>query len=557
MSGPLAGYQFKFLDFKGLSGQSDEWIAFDRTTLIVGRNNVGKSAVVHALRFAVDPNESFNPEWHRHGKNARIHLRQALQEPELRRVFHESTSGGPISGNHWAFGKNLIGAIVQQELDSQRRQKWVVQPSLTGVSANGQNQILAELLKAVPVPKISVFGISAERDVIPESAGGPQPVKPGGEGLTNLVRAFLYDSSLPMDEVEVGLLQDLNWVFEQDAAFERILCRQDQSGQWEIFLVSKGGGAVRLSQSGSSLKSIFIMLAALRLNPIIDRKTDISTAIFFVEEPENNLHPALLRRLLEYLDSAARDRDCNLIVTTHSPPAIDWASRREGTSLFHVVRGSDGAIITAVKEYGATRRLLDDLDVRASEILQANGVIWVEGPTERIYLRRWIDLLTDGELVEGQHYTIMFYGGRLLSHLSVAAPSGRGDFIHLLRMNRNLALIMDSDRRKLPSGRFRSQINDTKKRVLEEAKSAGGLIWITEGREIENYLSDRLTKKIAANRRAPGKFESVAEALKISDKVKLAELAVDVMEVADLDTLDLNTRLSLLCNEIRRWNKPA
>jgi hypothetical protein len=400
-----------------------------------------------------------------------------------------------------------------------------------------------------------VFGISAERDVVPESVENPKPVEPGGEGLTNLIRAFLYDSSLPMDEVEVGLLQDLNWVFEQDAEFERILCRQDSNGLWEIFLVNRGGGAVRLSQSGSSLKSIFIMLAVLRLNPLIDSNKNVAGSIFFVEEPENNLHPALLRRLLDYLDNTARDRDFSLIVTTHSPPAIDWASRRTDTSLFHVIRGGDGAVVTAVKEYGATRRLLDDLDVRASEILQANGVIWVEGPTERIYLKKWIDLAADNALIEGQHYTIMFYGGRLLSHLSVAAPSEAGALIHLLRMNRNLALIMDSDRRKLASGKFRAHINETKRRILKEASTAGGLIWLTDGKEIENYLSPSVIKKVAPKRRMPGKFDSVPDALRFTDKIKLAELAAEQTEKGDLNRLDLKPKLSSLCDEIRRWNR--
>jgi putative ATP-dependent endonuclease of OLD family len=408
-----------------------------------------------------------------------------------------------------------------------------------------------------PFPKARVFGVSAERDVMPESPTNPQPVKAGGEGLTNLIRAFLYDSSLPMAEVEVGLLNDLNWVFESDTKFDRILCRQDQNGQWEIFLINEGSGAVRLSQSGSSLKSVFIMLAVIRLNPLIDRETNISNSVFYVEEPENNLHPSLLRRLLEYLDNTARDRDCSLIITTHSPTAIDWASRRANTSLFHVRRGADGAIVTAVKEYGATRRLLDDLDVRASEILQANGVIWVEGPTERIYLRKWIELSSAGQLVDGQHYSIMFYGGKLLSHLSCAAPGDDVEFIQLLRMNRNLALVMDSDRRRLPSGRFRSNINSTKKRILDEANEASGWTWLTDGKEIENYVSARVLGKIAPSRSLPGKFDSVPEAVGITDKVRLAEQAVDVTELDDLDTLDLRAQISTLCAEIRRWNKQA
>jgi hypothetical protein len=355
-----------------------------------------------------------------------------------------------------------------------------------------------------------------------------------------------------MDEVEEGLLSDLNWVFQQDTQFSRIMCRQDQDGTWEIFLSTENGSAVRLSESGSSLKSIFIMLAVVRLNPLINAETDIAKSVFFVEEPENNLHPSLLRRLLDYLDNIARERGCNLIITTHSPPAIDWASRRQDISLFHVRRGEDGAIVSAVREYGATRRLLDDLDVRASEILQANGVIWVEGPTERIYLRKWIEIVSGGELIEGQHYSIMFYGGRLLSHLSCANPGEPTQFIHLLRMNRNLALLMDSDKRT-----SRTPLNGTKKRVISEAESVGAFIWVTEGKEIENYISDRVTSKIGQVPDEVDRFASVPETLGISDKIKLAERTVDITTEDDLDVLDLRAKVTALCGRIRMWNATA
>ena len=53
--------------------------------------------------------------------------------------------------------------------------------------------------------------------------------------------------------------------------------------------------------------------------------------------------------------------------------------------------------------------------------MQANSVIWVEGPTDRIYLNHWIQPV-DPALKEGLHYSIMFYGGRLLSHLTANDP---------------------------------------------------------------------------------------------------------------------------------------
>ena len=88
----------------------------------------------------------------------------------------------------------------------------------------------------------------------------------------------------------------------------------------------------------------------------------------------------------------------------------------------------------------------------------------------------------DAKLIEGIHYSIMFYGGRLLSHLSALDPEVT-EFISLRRLNRHISILIDSDRAK-QGGR----INDTKRRVKTEFDNGPGFAWITKGREIENYV---------------------------------------------------------------------
>jgi hypothetical protein len=85
----------------------------------------------------------------------------------------------------------------------------------------------------------------------------------------------------------------------------------------------------------------------------------------------------------------------------------------------------------------------------------------VEGPSDRIYLRAWIRL-QNPELEEGTDYSIMFYGGRLLNHLS-ADDSEVSEFISLRKLNRHLCVVIDSDKTTA-----NSRINSTKKRVKDE-----------------------------------------------------------------------------------------
>jgi predicted ATP-dependent endonuclease of OLD family len=219
---------------------------------------------------------------------------------------------------------------------------------------------------------------------------------------------------------------------------------------------------------------VFIILSVLRLMPIV-KKLNRAKMILAIEEPENNLHPALLRRLLDFLANQRGALGLTLLLTTHSPVAIDWSAKRTDSQIIHVQHNGGSATATTVIGYQQQRAILDDLDIPASDILQANGIIWVEGPSDRIYLRRWLDLASEGTLKEGTHYSIMFYGGRLLAHLDGLPPDESNSLISLLYINRNVALLMDSDRRAGPPSAPEQQLNATKSRIKSELERGGRL----------------------------------------------------------------------------------
>ncbi|MRV76099.1 hypothetical protein GJ700_30740 [Duganella sp. FT92W] len=100
-------------------------------------------------------------------------------------------------------------------------------------------------------------------------------------------------------------------------------------------------------------------------------------------------------------------------------------------------------------------------------------------------MKHWVNAVAP-EPQEGIHYSIMFYGGRLLSHLS-ANDNDICEFISLRSLNRNMAIIIDSDRKSAHSG-----VNDTKKRVIEEFRRNSEPAWLTAGRERENYIPPAL-----------------------------------------------------------------
>jgi hypothetical protein len=205
---------------------------------------------------------------------------------------------------------------------------------------------------------------------------------------------------------------------------------------------------------------------------------------------------------------------------------------------------------------------LHDLGVKASDLLQSNCIIWVEGPTDRIFINRWLGLV-DSELTEGQDYSIMFYGGKLLSHLCADREKVPDELIEILKINQNPIVVMDSDCNSADDS-----INETKQRVCEECQRSGGLCWITDGREIENYLSQRaiettceelIEKEVDISFSA---YDRLDEALEISGvqnlnyagrKAKYARKFADNLELDDMSE-QLKDRIQEIADQIRAWN---
>lgn len=280
---------------------------------------------------------------------------------------------------------------------------------------------------------------------------------------------------------------------------------------------------------------------------------------FCIEEPEIHLHPRLQRQLAEHL----RDRtQSQLLISTHSATLIDALREQVFRTDMHV--GSNATYVTLPVDADNVA-MLDDLGYRASDLLQTNCVVWVEGPSDRVYINAWLHgLAGDDAPVEGADYLIMFYGGALLDRASAAAEGEfDADRVPLRRLQQHFAVVADSDKRDAATA--------LKQRVLrveaEVEQNPTGLTWITAGRSIESYV-DRQVLAEAVRVVHPTVSELLAaptpesdplvavkadgSALVTLDKVAIAERVVETP--VDLSVLDLEDRVGELLEFIRRAN---
>lgn len=560
MSAGLSPFRLQIRNYKCFGDEPQGFDQIRPINLIIGRNNSGKSALLDLVELGINHNREITDQGH-NGNPPQLLFQTLLGEESLRRAFQEGTSGGPVDVDHWVYGRSWLGKKALWELSSDNKGTLIeIDPPL---STRDDQYFLSRLARGWSNP----FGdrlcrrLSADRDLVPESDGANPSMDRNGRGVTNAYQRFISAADRPSWVVEEEVLRDLNKIFMPDTEFRRILVQQRPNNQWELYLDEVGKGRIPLSDTGSGLRTVLLVLSLIHLAPRIDN-IPLDKYVFGLEELENNLHPALQRRLFAYLRDVAAEKECIFFVTSHSSIAIDLFSADENAQILHVLHDDGESVVRQVRTYIESKGILEDLDFRASDILQSNGVIWVEGPSDRIYVNRWIELASGGQLQEGSHYQCISYGGRLLAHLNAEEPgSGDEDAIEILRLNRNAAVVIDSDKK-----RSEGEINSTKRRIVAEIEKIEGFAWVTAGTEIENYIPiDALQKLYEKAVPQLNQYDDFPEYLDSIDKGKgekfkrkkvlFAGQIVPHITRENFDKqLDLGKKIDALVQQIYTWN---
>ncbi|MCA1002809.1 AAA family ATPase [Bacillus thuringiensis] len=227
--------------------------------------------------------------------------------------------------------------------------------------------------------------------------------------------------------------------------------------------------------------------------------------LLFIEEPELYLHPGMQRKFIEIvMDKQFAHHQ--FFFTTHSNHFLDMTLDMDRISIYKFQKKLGEHSGNPTEELDATfsienvsnenKSVLQELGVRNSAVLLSNCTIWVEGITDRLYIRRFLKVFQEfhpdlKEFKEDIHYSFVEYSGGNITHWSFLdddeTETNEGHTsMNAEKICSTLFLITDKD-------------GDDKRPRQEKLKAfLGDRYYCLECKEIENILSEDILREVIA-----------------------------------------------------------
>lgn len=376
------------LHIKGFRNFIDASIDLDEKTLIIGGNDSGKSNLLYALRILFDPTLSsrdleLGPSDFNIQSNAQlIEITSKLEdihEPCLNSTLKEAVKDGVAyvryslrKGGEYQFATGFS----PEAMNDCNGRPYIKNLTLEYV---GSNRDSGAFLKRQQNKLLEISRDQLSDELNAEDAESIGDIQTGLEDLNNRISSLNYvsNSLAPINE------EMRNLSIGNDGYSARLVAgNTDASKLLDNLQMSYLQGDTPLVFGGDGRGNQLYFATWMSEQRLVDKPEKV--VVFAIEEPEAHLHPHQQRRLAEYLSTNIEGQ---VILTTHSPQIVERF--RRGRILRLV--GPDGsnnssrAMGCNVEIDDAVDKLGYRLNAISSEVFFSNGVLLVEGPSERIF----------------------------------------------------------------------------------------------------------------------------------------------------------------------------
>lgn len=397
----------------------------ENLTVLIGKNDVGKSNLLHAINILLDgagiTNRDFRQACKECSISGKFQVPSELKD-ELKKVLNIEcdeleieikstldTKSGKLQSKYYVNKKSNIKTFKQIK-------PYLPNPLLIEAFHNPEDEfsisnrdtLLSQLLLPIIETKSEEKEQTKNVRILKEKL--LQAIK---EETTSIRDQLLSNLKKMWEDIE-DISIDINELNLKNA-IKPILVIKDKHYSNEQSVTQRGSGLQR---------SLILAL----LNVYRNHKIGEGWILLF-EEPEIHLHADAQRKLLAILKSIA-DKG-QVIISTHSPIFINNLNSKSH-KLYLLTKKDGKTILKTEIDYSKIR---DELGIQPSDALYAHGIIVVEGPHDSQIVKAWCEQLFDDWLE--CNIAVLHGGGSSVPKLVGSLISDN--------INENLVVILDGD----------------------------------------------------------------------------------------------------------------
>lgn len=361
-------------------------LPINKSTILIGQNNEGKSNILNALAIAMAVIK-------RHSLSGRIITRRGasgiydwdkdfpiqLQEkkPNGQTVFRIefSLDNNEIEEFHENTKSSLNGTLpIEISIGNSLEPKFkILKKGRGGTSLSKKSSLIAKFIGSkidfIYIPAIRTSKealnvveemISAELKTLENNSDYVEAIKKISELQKDIFNNIAKKITTPLKEF-IPQIKTVSITFSEEARY-RAFRRSTE-------IIIDDGTPTQLEQKGDGVKSL-VAISLLKGEKAIGR-----ASILALEEPESHLHPSAIHRLRDVINDIAEDHQ--VVLSTHCPLFVDR------------VNISSNILITNNNAKPAKRinEIRELLGVKASDnLLHAKLALLVEGSDDKIAL---------------------------------------------------------------------------------------------------------------------------------------------------------------------------